>query len=86
MEGRLATMSPLDYLLQIMRDPDAGWQRQTAAAAAALPYCHARLNATATIDAGDKRLPDLNRAELIKQVEETLARLRPDTTGEETHH
>jgi hypothetical protein len=35
---------PVEYLLRIMRDPDAGWQRQDAAAAAAAPYLHPKLS------------------------------------------
>jgi uncharacterized UBP type Zn finger protein len=38
------TESPLDYMLRVMRDPDADDERRDAMAKAALPYMHARLS------------------------------------------
>jgi len=38
-EGKL---EPLDYLKQVMRDPDATPLRRDRAAIALMPYCHAR--------------------------------------------
>jgi len=40
-------LSPLDYLLSIMRDDKVDEQRRIDAAKAAAPYCHAKL---ATVD------------------------------------
>jgi hypothetical protein len=37
--------SPLSYLLTVMRDETADWERRDHAARAALPYCHRRLAA-----------------------------------------
>ena len=36
-------LTPLDYLLQIVRDPKASTARRDKMAKAALPYCHERL-------------------------------------------
>lgn len=36
-------LSPLDYLLQVMRDPDADQARRIDAAKAAAPYTHPKL-------------------------------------------
>jgi hypothetical protein len=35
--------SPLQYLMRVMTDPGAEWERRDAAARALLPYCHRRL-------------------------------------------
>lgn len=37
-------ISPLDYMLQVMRNPRADAKRRDAMAAAAAPYVHARLS------------------------------------------
>ena len=37
-------MLPLDYILGIMRDPNATQPRRDRMAALAAPYCHARLS------------------------------------------
>jgi hypothetical protein len=36
---------PLDYMLEVMRNPDASWRRRDEMAKAAAPYLHARLAA-----------------------------------------
>lgn len=36
-------LSPLDYLLEVLRDPGEDTSRRLDAARAAAPYCHARL-------------------------------------------
>lgn len=48
-------ISPLEYLLSVMRDEDLPRDERVDAAKAAAPYLHARLNAT-TI-AGDQEKP-----------------------------
>jgi hypothetical protein len=44
----VAGILPLDYMLEVMRDPKADHKRRDAMAMAAAPYLHARLS---TIDA-----------------------------------
>ena len=52
--------SPLDYMLRIMRDPDADEERRDAMAKAALPCMHARLS---SVDgqASDDQVSDSER-------------------------
>jgi hypothetical protein len=40
-----ATLTPLDLMLSIMRNPDTGIAMRADMAKAAAPYCHARLQA-----------------------------------------
>jgi hypothetical protein len=47
---------PLDYMLAVMRDPDADHKRRDAMALGAAPYLHARLS---TIDATSPAAADL---------------------------
>ena len=44
-EAMLAGMSPLEYMLSVMRDPSADEARRDRMAQAAAPYCHARAEA-----------------------------------------
>jgi hypothetical protein len=43
MEAAKNGMSPLEYMLSIMRDPTATEARRDRMAMAAAPYCHAKL-------------------------------------------
>ena len=36
-------LTPLDYMLSVLRDPKQDWQRRDEMAKAAAPYCHPRL-------------------------------------------
>jgi hypothetical protein len=73
---------PLDYMLEVMRNPDASWRRRDEMAKAAAPYLHARLAAveySGTIEQTPvERLTDdeLARriAELNKAVEDDAER------------
>lgn len=56
---------PLEYMLKVMRDPKADQKRRDAFAAAAAPYCHARL---ATID-GDLNLNIRKHEEALGELE-----------------
>ena len=47
--------TPLEFMLEVMRDEDNEYEARMDAAKSAAPYCHARLQAT-TID--DKRAPE----------------------------
>jgi hypothetical protein len=49
------TLTPLEYLLQIMRDVNAEPDRRDRAAISALPYCHARAS-------GGKKAKESERA------------------------
>ena len=49
-------MTPLEYLLSIMRDEDSARNERIDAAKAAAPYIHARLNATTLSGDADKPL------------------------------
>ena len=46
-EAQLAGMLPLDYMLAVIRDPNASQSRRDRMAAIAAPYCHARLTEAA---------------------------------------
>lgn len=47
-------LTPLDYLLQVMRDPEASPPERLDAAKAAAPYCHPRLSSqTVELKAAD---------------------------------
>jgi hypothetical protein len=48
-------LTPLDYLLGVMRDASAEWSRRDDAARAALPYCHRRL---AAMEIGKKQIAE----------------------------
>lgn len=39
--------TPLEYMLEVMRDPHAEWRRRDDMAKAAAPYCHEKKNADA---------------------------------------
>jgi hypothetical protein len=43
--------TPLSYMLRVMSDESAEQQRRDEMARSAAPFCHARLNATATVNA-----------------------------------
>lgn len=47
MAAAAAGETPLEYLLNVMRDPTVDDDRRMDAAKSAAPYCHARLNAVA---------------------------------------
>ena len=49
-------LTPLDYLLSVMRDEDLPRDERVDAAKAAAPYLHARLNATTISGDQDKPL------------------------------
>ena len=49
-------LTPLDYLLSIMRDPNEEKRERLDAAKAAAPYCHARLASTELSSADDGKL------------------------------
>jgi hypothetical protein len=52
-------VTPLEHLLQVMRDPATTPTRKDAAAACAAPYLHPRLAMTATLDASAEPCPPL---------------------------
>jgi hypothetical protein len=52
-EARDAGITPLDYMLQIVRSSDADQARRDQMAVSSAPFCHPRLNAVASLDASD---------------------------------
>ena len=59
--ARLAQMTPKDYMLQVMNDPEAAVERRDRMAIAAAPFCHARAEA----EGGGKKE---QRAQRAKEV------------------
>jgi hypothetical protein len=67
-------LTPLDHMLQVLRDPFQAAERRDWAAEKAAPYCHAKLaqkdvNVTQTIDVADR---------IIARWKENLARLNAE--------
>ena len=58
-------LTPLDYMLSVLRDPKASVKRRDEMAIAAAPYVHAILSVTALTMNDDKTLAELTTDELI---------------------
>jgi len=54
--------TPLQYMLRVMRDPNADTKRRDAMATAAAPYLHSKLSAVDTPPAGSKEKPRVSVA------------------------
>jgi len=67
-------LTPLEYMLGVMRDPKADVTRRDEMARAAAPYIHPRLAAVqhSGANAGPIQV-EYNRDELIKEIEDKLA-------------
>lgn len=83
--------TPLEYMLNVMRNPDADDKRRDAMAAAAAPFIHARLsNATVTTTV-KKSVDELTTAELIAALQQgasgdrTSAAEAGDTESDRVH-
>ena len=59
---------PLDYMLQVMRDPDSPQQRRDEMAKAAAPYVHPRLAAQFVAPQSDK--PSEWMAKIMKDIQD----------------
>jgi hypothetical protein len=53
---------PLDYMLAVIRDPNASQLRRDKMAIAAAPYCHARMSEVAPKGKKDQRTEDAEQA------------------------
>ena len=49
-------LSPLEYMVGVLRDPEASQQRRDTFAIAAAPYTHPKLGAVAMLDAAGKSM------------------------------
>ena len=47
-------LSPLEYMVGVLRDPEASQQRRDTFAIASAPFCHPKLGAIATLDGAAK--------------------------------
>ncbi len=54
--------TPLQYMLRVMRDPNADAKRRDAMATAAAPYLHSKLSAVDTPPTGTKEKPRVSVA------------------------
>ncbi len=61
---------PLDYMLEVMRNPDASWRRRDEMAKAAAPYLHPRLAAVEHSGGLDAPLERLTDDELARRIDE----------------
>jgi hypothetical protein len=69
---------PLDYMLAVMRDPNADHKRRDAMAMAAAPYLHAKLS---SIDA--KLSSALEKPEDVSSIQVTFVHPRPQGIDED---
>jgi hypothetical protein len=58
-------LTPLEYMLAVMRDGGADEARRLDAAKAAAPYCHARLTAVELSGPGGDPVETVSRIELV---------------------
>lgn len=58
-------MTPLDYMLSVMRDPGEDSPRRLAAAAAAAPYVHAKLSSVELTGKDGAPVETVTRVELV---------------------
>lgn len=69
-------LMPLEYMLQVLRDPMADPKRRDWAAEKAAPYLHARLQATEITgkDGGAVQVEEINGMDLARKIAHVLAR------------
>jgi hypothetical protein len=63
-----ATETPLDYLLAVMRDPQADPARRDRAAIAALPYLHARVEVPSRKAAAEAEAAEAERGTVWEKL------------------
>lgn len=61
-------LTPLEYMLQVMRDPGEDSPRRLAAAQAAAPYVHAKLSSIELTGKDGGALETVTRVELVPMV------------------
>ena len=66
-EARDAGLTPLGYMLEVMRDPNATVARKDEMARASAPFCHPRLNAIA-VTPDTKTIDVTPRADVVIHV------------------
>jgi hypothetical protein len=74
-EALAAGVSPLEYMLAVMRDPAAPADRRDRMAAAAAPYIHPRL-AVSAVSVHERKFSDMTEEERKREIERLLAQAR----------
>lgn len=69
----LQGQTPLEYMLEVMRDKERSQEVRMDAAKAAAPYCHARLTATTIKEEKPSGARDVSTAKLKSIVEKKAA-------------
>src|SRR5207244_687553 len=59
-------LTPLAYMLQVMRDETADIERRDEMARAAAPYIHARLTSVTGADGGPVKIEDVTHSQLAR--------------------
>jgi hypothetical protein len=65
---------PLDYMLALMRDPHVDPARRDRMAAAAAPYCHAKISETGTLGKKEQAREDAMRPDTSTKLGELMDR------------
>jgi hypothetical protein len=74
-EALAAGVSPLEYMLAVMRDPAAPADRRDRMAAAVAPYLHPRL-AVSAVSVHERKFSDMTEEERKREIERLLAQAR----------
>lgn len=73
-EVKASGMTPLEYLISIMRDETKDEGRRVDAAKAAAPYVHARLsNVDMSVSQQEKAPEEMTEAEILAELNQSLA-------------
>lgn len=70
-------ITPLQYMLDVLRDPESPEERRAWAAEKAAPYIHPRLEAIAFKEIDKKQQQELNPKEVVKWLAFELRRHQP---------
>jgi hypothetical protein len=73
--GILAGLTPLAFLLEIIRDPARDLRLRLDAAKAALPYCHQRLVAAEDVNRSELDDPEKSAAQHREELDKMLAEM-----------